>query len=241
VRAAAAVIAVAAMPIAQAGCADNQLPPRPLPPGDGPRALPAWYPERPWSAADGQSQVLIEGKVVFETDRSEIRPGSEKVLETLLKFLKNRPDVTRLRIEGHTDARASEEHNQELSARRSLAVCNWLVDRGIEPTRLLAVGFGEAKPLAPNEIAPGRAENRRTEFHVVELDGSLFQTKDPTAGGLELVVPSLEERRRAAEPVAVPVAPPRKPFRPTGDVVQEVEPKPARAVDPDSLGAKQGS
>jgi OOP family OmpA-OmpF porin len=196
--AAAAVVVLAAMPLA-AGCGSHRLSPNPLPGADDhSKSLPRWYPEAPWTASAGDSRVWIEGKIVFDTDKAIIRPGSEKVLGTLLKFLQEHTEVTALRVEGHTDNRASDEHNLELSARRSLAVCDWLVDHGVDNMRLVAVGFGKTKPIAPNEVADGRSENRRTEFHVAEVDGHLFLGKDPTAGGYVLDVLSLEDRKAQA-------------------------------------------
>src|SRR5262249_25694082 len=139
--AAAAVVALAALPI---GCGDNRLPNVPVPRADEQPALPRWYPEAPWSAKDGVSRVYIEGKIVFDTDKATIRSGSSlKVLLTLLQFMNEHPEVSLLRVEGHTDSRASDEHNMDLSARRALAVCDWLVDHGVDNTRLLAVGFGK--------------------------------------------------------------------------------------------------
>lgn len=226
-RRGAAVIAAIALLAALPGCGSNALPPNKVPTDDSRKPLPKWYPEAPWSASAGESRVFIEGKIVFDTDKAVIRPGSEKVLETLLKFLKDHDEVTRLRVEGHTDDRASDEHNLDLSARRALAVCDWLVDHGIDNVRLIAVGFGKTKPIAPNTIAEGRAENRRTEFHVAEVHGHLFGNRDPTAGGYVLDVLSLAERKKQQEDAALALRPPPppKPFQPTGDVVQEVRPK----------------
>jgi outer membrane protein OmpA-like peptidoglycan-associated protein len=220
-------VAVAAVAIGAQGCWDNRLPPRDLPKADEQHALPRWYPEAPWSEKGAQSQVFIEGKIVFDTNKAVIRPGSERKLETLLQFLKEHPEVTRLRIEGHTDAQASEEHNQELSARRALAVADWLVDHGVQNTRLIAVGFGESRPLGPNELAAGRSENRRTEFHVAEVNGRPFLGKDPYAGGLALEVSSREERKqRSEQPARPPLPPQRKAFIPTGDEIKPVVTKP---------------
>jgi outer membrane protein OmpA-like peptidoglycan-associated protein len=223
---AAAALAIASLPLAALGCSDNRLPPVPVPKPDTERPLPAWYPEAPWSAKQGKSQIFIEGKIVFDTDKATIRPGSEKVLGTLLQFLKEHPEVTRLRVEGHTDSDASDEHNQELSAQRALAVCHWLVDNGIDPMRLMAVGFGESKPIAPNEIAEGRAENRRTEFHVAEVNGRAFGSGGATTGAMVLDVLSTEQRRQEKERLAKPkpVAPVFKPFKATGDEVKELKP-----------------
>lgn len=222
--------ATLALAAAALGCgSSNALPAVPVPRPDEQAPLPEWYPEAPWTASRGQSQILIEGKIIFATDRALIRPGSEKVLKTLLEFLREHPEVTLLRVEGHTDATASEAHIQELSGRRALAVCDWLVDQGVEPTRLLAVGYGASKPIAPNERADGRQENRRTAFHVAELNGRPFvaggeTAKDPLAGGQVLAVKSAEERRKEKELAAMPRATPKiAPLMLTGDEIKQVQ------------------
>ncbi len=225
-RAAAVVVAMATLPFA-GGCA-GPLPTIPVPRHDEVPTVPAWYPEG-WAGKDS-SRIFIEGKIVFETDKSVILPESEKVLQKLLAFVNEHPEITRVRIEGHTDARADDEYNLHLSARRSLAVCDWLVDHGVDHLRLIAVGFGESRPIAPNELVEGRAENRRTEFHVVEVNGRLFQNRDPTNGGYVLDVQSLAERRLAKERLATPrVAPVRKVFTATGNETHEIPPPPPTA------------
>lgn len=223
-----AVIAVVAVVSMGAwGCADNALPPVPVPKAEMKSTLPRWYPEKEWTAKEGQSQIYIEGKVVFDTGSDRIQwVASEKVLKTLLAFLGDHPEVTRLRIEGHTDSMGDDEANQQLSAKRALAVCNWLVDHQISNLRLIAVGFGKTKPIAPNELAEGRAENRRVEFHVAEVDGRPFMGRDPTGGGMVLDVPSLEERKLEEERKKHPpvgVVPTLK-FKATGNEVKKYTP-----------------
>ncbi|AKT43115.1 uncharacterized protein CMC5_073430 [Chondromyces crocatus] len=208
------------------GCWDNRLPPREVPKEQTQAQLPGWYPEKPWSEHSGEAQIFIEGKIVFDTGKAIIRPGSEKVLKTLLQFMSDHPEVSRLRIEGHTDARDSEDKNLELSAQRALAVAHWMVDQGVDPIRLLAVGFGEDKPLAPNALASGRSDNRRVEFHVAEVNGRPFLGRDPYAGGFALDVLSTEERKkRAADAMAKRLPPPPPQYRPTGDQVKEYDRK----------------
>lgn len=237
-----ALAVLALIPFGTVACGDNSLPNVAVPKAETERPLPAWYPEAPWSVKASRSQIFIRGKVVFDTDKATIKPGSEKVLRTLLGFLQSHPEVTRLRVEGHTDARSSEEHNLELSAQRSLAVCDWLVEHGIEHTRLIAVGFGEAKPLAPNDQEMGRSDNRRTEFHVAELNGRPFLGKDPYAGGFSIEVLSVAEKKRRKEAEIAArqlkfVVPP--PYKATGDEVKQVEQSEDAAKKPRKDGEAQ--
>jgi OmpA-OmpF porin, OOP family len=219
-----------------AGCSDNRLPPVPVPKHEAKGRLPRWYPEKPWTAKDGDSKIYIEGKIVFETGSAVIRKygESEKVLKTVLQFLADHPEVTRMRIEGHTDDKGEDENNQKLSAQRALSVSNWLVDNGVSHLRLLAVGFGESKPMAPNELVDGRSENRRTEFHVAEVDGRPYMGKDTTGGGMVLDVPSLEERKREEEEKKkrVTAVVPTLKFKATGNEVKKVDNSKQISLDP---------
>jgi outer membrane protein OmpA-like peptidoglycan-associated protein len=71
-----------------------------------------------------------------------------------------------IELQGHTDNVGSEEYNQKLSDSRANEVYNYLIDKGIEKTRMTYVGFGYSKPIASNETPEGRALNRRTEFKI---------------------------------------------------------------------------
>lgn len=224
-KAAAAAVAIATLPVAaSAGCYDNSLPVIPVPRPEGQKPPPAWFPEQPWSEKAAETRIYLQGKVVFDTNKATIRAESEPHLKKLLAFMNEHPEITRFRIEGHTDDRSSEDHNQTLSGKRALAVCDWLVDQGLDNARLIAVGFGESRPLAPNEFAEGRDDNRRVEIHVAEVRGRPFLGKDPYNGGFALVVKSKEDRAREAELERLARLPPPKPppYKKTGDVVNDV-------------------
>jgi OmpA-OmpF porin, OOP family len=204
-----------------AGCS-ARVPPRPVPPPEAKPQLPPWYPEKPWDAKGEDERVYFEGKIVFDTDKSTIRPQSRVVLTQLLAWLQDNPDVSRIRLEGHTDSRASEEYNQGLSERRAIAVADWLVDNGLDHTRLLAVAFGEIRPIATNDSAVGRQENRRTSFHVAEVGGYRFRDEDPANGGLVLTVLSREERDELKKKAEVPVYV-EPPVVPEKDIIKPVK------------------
>ena len=196
------------------------MPPRPVPIPEAKPTLPEWYPEKPWDRGEKAERIYFKGKVVFDTSKHDIRPESSKVLTRLLDYLAANDDISRVRLEGHTDSRSSEEYNQGLSERRAMTVANWLVDRGLDHMRVLAVAFGESRPTAPNDTAAGRQENRRAEFAVAEIGGLRFRGKDPTNGGLVLEVQSKQERERAKQVAKVPeYVPP--PFTPTRDIFEE--------------------
>ncbi len=99
--------------------------------------------------------------VQFEFDKDEVQEHYFSDIEGLAKFL-NRFDDIHVDIEGHTDSVGAEAYNQDLSQRRANAVMEVLINEyGISPSRLEAKGFGESQPVATNDTAEGRAENRR--------------------------------------------------------------------------------
>ena len=72
-----------------------------------------------------------------------------------------------MELAGHTDSVGSEAYNQQLSQRRAESVRNYLLDLGVDPDQLTAVGYGESKPIRSNDTEEGRERNRRVEFNVV--------------------------------------------------------------------------
>ena len=110
-------------------------------------------------------QKLVLRGVNFDTDKAAIRADAQPVLDTAAQTLKENPGVA-IAVEGHTDNRAGEAHNQKLSVRRAEAVRTYLAKKGVESTRMAVAGFGESKPIASNDTADGRAQNRRVELRV---------------------------------------------------------------------------
>ncbi len=106
--------------------------------------------------------VLTLGDVLFETGRSGLKMGATGNLNKLVAFLNEYPDRTAL-IEGYTDSVGTEDYNQGLSERRADSVKSYLVGEGIGTTRLSASGRGEKDPVASNDSAAGRQQNRRVE------------------------------------------------------------------------------
>jgi OOP family OmpA-OmpF porin len=118
------------------------------------------------SAPPVARRIVLRG-IKFGSDTAYIEPASAGVLELVAEQLRENPTL-RVRIEGYTDERASEEHNLELSHERAASVKRILVGFGVGPERLEVVGYGEAKPIASNDTDEGRALNRRVELDVIE-------------------------------------------------------------------------
>jgi len=111
--------------------------------------------------------VLTLGDVLFETGKATLLPGAQRAIDKLAEFLEENPE-RKVLIEGHTDNVGSITYNIDLSLRRAQAVKNALVAKGIDPGRILAHGYGEAYPVAPNKDAAGRQRNRRVEIIVLK-------------------------------------------------------------------------
>jgi outer membrane protein OmpA-like peptidoglycan-associated protein len=100
----------------------------------------------------------------FDIDRTDLKPESRSTLEEVAKLLKADPSL-RLEVAGHTDNTGTAAHNMQLSAGRAAAVVNALVTAyGVDRARLQANGYGDSKPVAPNDTDQNRARNRRVEL-----------------------------------------------------------------------------
>jgi outer membrane protein OmpA-like peptidoglycan-associated protein len=108
-----------------------------------------------------EEHFVLEG-VEFDTGKATLRPASFRRLDEVVEYLQHKPDL-RLEISGHTDDRGSEEANKALSERRAEACRDYLVRRGVDPSRLQAAGYGAERPIASNDTPEGRQRNRRIE------------------------------------------------------------------------------
>lgn len=118
-----------------------------------------------------RGMVLTLGDVLFDTDAATLKPGAALTIDRLAKFLAGNEE-TRILIEGHTDSTGPDAYNQALSERRAQAVAGELQGRGIAATRFTVLGRGEGFPVAANETAAGRQQNRRVEIVFSDQTGN---------------------------------------------------------------------
>ena len=125
----------------------------------------------------GRLSVNMVDKILFNSGEANVKPEGEKVLLQVGAALKNVQDKA-IRVEGHTDnvpiAGSLKDRfasNWELSTARATAVVRYLQDKsGIAPDHLIAAGYGEFRPVAPNATPEGRAQNRRIEIALVPVE-----------------------------------------------------------------------
>jgi outer membrane protein OmpA-like peptidoglycan-associated protein len=113
-----------------------------------------------------RTPVILRG-VTFETGRSSLRTESFTVLDLVAQSLNGNPDI-RIEIAGFTDSVGSIRTNTRLSQARAEAVRVYLASKGVNPSRMVARGYGPAAPVAPNNTAEGRALNRRVELRQIQ-------------------------------------------------------------------------
>jgi outer membrane protein OmpA-like peptidoglycan-associated protein len=122
---------------------------------------------------DGDMLIRLEADRITITEQINFETGSAVIvgersfliLDQITGVMRMHPTIE-LRIEGHTDNRGRDAYNLQLSQDRADSVRAYLVSRGVEARRLVAVGFGRTQPIAENTTAQGRALNRRVEFHI---------------------------------------------------------------------------
>ncbi len=110
--------------------------------------------------------VFRTGSIYFETDKAELKENAIPTINKILQLLETYPTL-QLEVGAHTDNVGNSSYNLKLSQARSRAVIEYLVQKEINPARLIGVGYGDALPIGDNKTAKARRINRRVEFKVV--------------------------------------------------------------------------
>lgn len=118
----------------------------------------------PKESKDGTPRGFILGGVTFDTGKATIRPESFPRLDSVVEFMAHKKSA-RVQIAGHTDNVGVPSNNKQLSLKRAQACRQYLIDKGIDASRIEAVGFGDEQPVATNESEEGRQRNRRIEAY----------------------------------------------------------------------------
>jgi outer membrane protein OmpA-like peptidoglycan-associated protein len=113
--------------------------------------------------AENMLLVHFDSDVLFDVDSAILTPTSRGALDQAATVFLEYPK-TAIVAQGHTDSTGSESYNQSLSERRAQAVANYLIGRGVDASRITALGYGEGHPIASNDTAGGRSRNRRVDL-----------------------------------------------------------------------------
>lgn len=147
---------------------------KPAEPEPAPAPEPAAQPESAFTPSpeakaceDAIGVILAAGKINFDVALATITVDSGPVLANIAATLQSCPQV-RMEISGHTDSDGDDAANQALSEARAGAVRDWLANAGVASSAISAKGYGETRPLAPNDTDDNKAKNRRIEFRVVQ-------------------------------------------------------------------------
>lgn len=112
-------------------------------------------------------EKVVMRNIFFDLESFKLKDESKIELNKLIKLLTENPQM-QIEISGHTDKTGKPDFNLKLSANRAKSVADYLIQKGIDPKRLVSKGYGETQPIATNDTEDGRARNRRTEFKVIK-------------------------------------------------------------------------
>jgi cytochrome c oxidase subunit 2 len=115
---------------------------------------------------DTEAKIVQLVYVNFETGSAELTPLSRYELDNLVSTMKQYPNLV-IEVNGHTDNTGNADSNLVLSQNRADAVKNYVVENGVEESRMRAIGYGQNRPVDTNDTEAGRANNRRTEFKII--------------------------------------------------------------------------
>lgn len=118
-----------------------------------------------------REKIEFEGKVYFETNLAEIKSESTELLDAIGVAMNEHPELLKVEIQGHSDARGDDAYNLDLSTRRAAAVRSYLVNKGVAPDRVVSKGYGETRSVIDEDNESAWSQNRRVEFIIIERAG----------------------------------------------------------------------
>lgn len=116
--------------------------------------------------SDDSIRLIMPGNITFKTDSADINSSFYSVLNSVAKVL-NKYSNSTVMVSGHTDSTGSAEYNLNLSRERAQSVASYLQGQGIKSSRFEVLGLGSSNPIASNDTANGRAQNRRVEIKII--------------------------------------------------------------------------
>ncbi|MCA8386750.1 OmpA family protein [Burkholderia multivorans] len=131
-----------------------------------PQAQPQPAPQPQAQPAPQPRQILLQGNANFATDSAVLTAGARRTLDEFVRANEGNT-FSHVAVIGYTDSTGSEAHNLRLSEARARSVVTYLRTKGLRAEQFDAQGMGAAEPVAPNDTAEGRAQNRRVEVRVV--------------------------------------------------------------------------
>ena len=146
--------------------ADDQCPDQ----AGSPTAAKKGCPEAQLAEVVGED-IKIHGKILFEKGNAVLDPADDGILDKVAEIMKSKKDVELVEVEGHADHQGDAKTNVTLTDNRAKAVVAALVKRGVEPTRLVARGYGEYCPLEAGDTPAAHENNRRVEFKILKHGG----------------------------------------------------------------------
>ncbi len=115
---------------------------------------------------DDSIRLIMPGNITFKTDSADINSSFYSVLNSVAKVL-NKYSNSTVMVSGHTDNTGSAEYNLNLSRERAQSVASYLQGQGVKSSRFEVLGLGSSNPIASNDTANGRAQNRRVEIKII--------------------------------------------------------------------------
>jgi len=148
--------------------------------------------------------IKLSQQVFFNFNKEQILKTSFPLLRAVAEVLKAKPDLRRIEIQGHSDNRGPADYNLDLSDRRAKSVLRFLVEQGVEESRLQARGYGDTQPVGNNKTVKGRGQNRRVVFLIVEPPQPQAQSLTQPTQAPTPQTPKPKAKRKAKHPPTNP-------------------------------------